>query len=144
MTAYRDQYASVFRGGKGVTLIGISPDSPEELGSWMKDADFPFLFAQDLDGSTIEAFGGKIRDNGMTLERAVVVIDPEGKIHQWMTPFREIDPTSYDELKAFIDEVAPEMDEGEDSEADGFEPESSADVDGIAVAVRAMEGPDCD
>jgi thioredoxin-dependent peroxiredoxin len=114
MTAYRDQYASVFRGGRGVTLIGISPDTPEELGSWMKDADFPFLFAQDVDGSTVEAFGGKIRSNGMTLERAVVVIDPEGKIHGWMTPFREVDPTSYEELQALIAEVAPDLGEGKD------------------------------
>jgi peroxiredoxin Q/BCP len=121
MTAYRDQYAQVFRGGRGVTLIGISPDSPEELGSWLKDANFPFLFAQDVDGSTIEAFGGELRDNGMTLERAVVVIDPEGKIHKWMTPFREIDPTAYEELKAAIAEVAPELEEmdGEELDSDG-------------------------
>ena len=121
MTAYRDQYAQVFRGGRGVTLIGISPDSPEELGSWLKDANFPFLFAQDVDGSTIEAFGGELRDNGMTLERAVVVIDPEGKIHKWMTPFREIDPTAYEELKATIAEVAPELEEmdGEELDSDG-------------------------
>jgi len=134
MTAYRDQYASVFRGGRGVTLIGISPDSPEELGSWMKDADFPFLFAQDADGSTIEAFGGKIRDNGMTLERAVVVIDPEGKIHAWMTPFAQVDPASYDELQALIAEVAPDLDEGE-----------GADAEAAVEALQALEaGGTCD
>jgi thioredoxin-dependent peroxiredoxin len=133
MTAYRDQYASVFRGGRGVTLIGISQDSPEDLGSWLKDADFPFLFAQDVDGSALAAFGGKIRDNGMTLERAVVVIDPEGKIHEWMTPFREIDPTSYEKLKASIAEVAPDLDEGKDF-----------DSDGVAEALRSMERGDCD
>lgn len=133
MTAYRDQYASVFRGGRGVTLIGISPDSPEALGSWMKDADFPFLFLQDVDGSTIEAFGGKIRDNGMTLERAVVVIDPEGRIHKWMTPFREIDPTAYDELQALIAEVAPNVDRGEDASADE-----------VMETLQRMVGGDCD
>ena len=47
MTAYRDQYASIFRGGLGVTLIGVSPDSIEELASWADDAHFPFLFARD-------------------------------------------------------------------------------------------------
>jgi len=110
MEAYRDQYASIFRGGRGVTLIGISPDSPEELQSWAEDAHFPFLFAQDADGSVIEAFGGEIRENGMTLERAVVVIDPEGRIREWMTPFSAMDPTAYERLGASIAEVAPELD----------------------------------
>ncbi len=116
-----------------MTLIGISPDSKDELWSWMRDADFPFLFAQDADGSTIEAFGGKIRDDGMTLERAVVVIDPEGKIHKWMTPFNSIDPAAYEELKAAIAEVAPDLDEGEEF-----------DSDGVAEALRVMEAGDCD
>ena len=133
MTAYRDQYASVFRGGRGVTLIGISPDTPEALGSWMKDADFPFLFAQDVDGSVVEAFGGKIRDNGMTIERAVVVIDPEGKIHKWIPQFQQIDPTAYVELQALIAEVAPDLEEGEEF-----------DTDGLEEALQAMEAGVCE
>ena len=103
----------------------------------MKDADFPFLFAQDADGSAIEAFGGKIRDNGMTLERAVVVIDPEGKIHAWMTPFAQVDPASYDKLQALIAEVAPELDEGEE--------DADAEVAEAVEALHALEsGGACD
>jgi peroxiredoxin len=98
----------------------------------MRDADFPFLFAQDADGSTIEAFGGKIRPNGMTLERAVVVIDPEGRIHKWMTPFREIDPMAYEELRASIAEVAPDLDQGE-----------RFDSEGVADAFSALGPGDC-
>ena len=37
MRAYRDQYASLFDGGEGVTLIGISNDPAEELASWAAD-----------------------------------------------------------------------------------------------------------
>ena len=128
MEAYRDQYASVFNGGDGVTLMGISPDAIEELHSWASDADFPFLFAQD-DGSTVEAYGGAVRDNGMTLERAVVVIDTEGRIHEWMTPFREIDPTAYEELRASIEAAGADMDD--------------ADVQALVEGIEAMSS-ECD
>ena len=134
MTAYRDQYASIFRGGLGVTLIGVSPDSIEELASWADDAHFPFLFARDADGSVIESFGGEIRDNGMTLERAVVVIDPEGRIHKWMTPFNQVDPMAYEELGAAIAEVAPEL-EGQDRDG--------PDARDLREALSALSG-DCD
>ena len=43
MRAYRDQYASLFDDGEGVTLIGVSNDPAEELASWAADEDFPFL-----------------------------------------------------------------------------------------------------
>ena len=64
MRAYRDQYASLFRVGRDVVLIGISNDSPEELQSWARDEDYPFLFASDgaNDGATYAAFGGGRRD----------------------------------------------------------------------------------
>jgi thioredoxin-dependent peroxiredoxin len=111
MEAYRDQYASVFRGGRGVTLIGVSNDPAEELSSWARDADFPFLFGHDDNGAAVRAFGGEVRGDGMTLERAVVVIGPDGKIAKWMTPFREIDPSSYEELRVAIAAVAPALDD---------------------------------
>ncbi|UCG89333.1 MAG: redoxin domain-containing protein, partial [Gemmatimonadota bacterium] len=47
MHAYRDQYATVFKGGQDVVLIAISADSPEDLQSWAADDDFPFLLASD-------------------------------------------------------------------------------------------------
>ena len=112
MTAYRDQYASLFRGGRDVHLIGISNDAPEEMHSWMKDADFPFLFATDVAGQTYQAFGGNLRDNGMVDSRAVIVIDPEGRIAGVIPQFRQVDPTAYEELQEVIDRVTPEPDEG--------------------------------
>jgi peroxiredoxin len=112
MHAYRDQYATVFKGGKNVVLIGISADSPDELQSWAADDDFPFLFASDPGSQTAVAYGVGARENGMVGSRAVIVIDPEGKV-AWSTPsFQQLDPTAYEELAEAVDQVTPEMEEG--------------------------------
>src|SRR5210317_1084214 len=110
MTAYRDQYASLFNAGQNVVLIGISNDSQEELGSWLKDADFPFLFASDAsnDGGTYAAFGGGLRDNNMVDSRAVIVVGPDGRIAGVIPQFRQVDPQAYQELAEIIDRVTPE------------------------------------
>ena len=109
MEAYRDQYAEIFRGGRKVALIGISNDPPEDLFSWAKEADFPFLFASDSEGATVAAFGYDRRSNNMVERRSVIVVDPEGRIAWKASPFREIDPTSYVELQAAIAQVAPPL-----------------------------------
>ena len=109
MEAYRDQYASVFRSGRGVTILAISNDSPEALASWAADADFPVLFGSDPEGNAAEAFGVGSRDNGMVQSRAVFVVDPEGRVSFATSRFREIDPTAYEELAAAVAEVAPEF-----------------------------------
>ena len=107
MEAYRDQYAELFREGSGVTVIGISNDTPEELASWAKDAGFPFLFAADSAGATARSFGTGLRQSLVVDQRAVFVIDPEGRIAHVMHPFREIDPTAYEELRDAVAAVAP-------------------------------------
>jgi peroxiredoxin len=110
MRAYRDQYASLFNEGRNVVLIGISNDSPEELGSWLKDEDFPFAFASDAanDGATYTAFGGGLRDNNMVDSRAVIVVGPDGEIAGVIPRFNQVDPLAYEELAKIIDEVTPE------------------------------------
>ena len=110
MEAYRDQYASLFNEGRDVVLIGISTDSVEELGSWAKDSDFPFLFGSDPDSPIYAAFGGDPRDNGMVGSRAVIVVDPEGRIAHVMPTFNQVDPAAYQELAEVIDRVTPEVD----------------------------------
>ena len=111
MNAYRDQYASLFRGGRDIVLIAISPDTPEALRSWAKDADFPFLFASDPEGATYAAYGGAPRSNGMPGGRSVIVVGPDGRIAEAIPRFREVDPTAYEELQAIIKRVAPAPDE---------------------------------
>ena len=116
MEAYRDQYASVFRSGRGVTILAISSDSPEALASWAADADFPVLFGSDPEGNAAEAFGVGRRGNGMPESRAGVVVDPEGRVSFATSRFREIDPTAYDELAAAVAEVAMPLEADDDVE----------------------------
>jgi peroxiredoxin Q/BCP len=108
MQAYRDQYASLFRGGDGVVLMGVSNDPAAELASWAADDDFPFMFGSDPDGSVYAAFGGDPRDNGMVGSRAVIVVGPDGRIAHVMERFNQVDPAAYEELEAAIDRVTPE------------------------------------
>ncbi|WP_420449554.1 peroxiredoxin family protein [Candidatus Palauibacter sp.] len=110
MRAYRDQYASVFNEGRNVVLVGISNDPVDELASWLKDEDFPFLFASDLhnDGTTYVAFGGGLRDSNAVDSRAVIVVGPDGRVAGVIPSFNQVDPAAYDELAAIIDEVTPE------------------------------------
>ena len=104
-------YAQVFKGGKNVVLIGISADAPEDLASWAKDDDFPFLMATDSNWSVAGSYGIPLRENGFLGARSVVVVDPEGKIAWSVQQFRQADPMAYDELQAAIEAVTPE-DEG--------------------------------
>ncbi|MEZ4416549.1 MAG: redoxin domain-containing protein [Gemmatimonadota bacterium] len=110
MNAYRDQYASLFHGGQNVVLIGISNDSQEELRSWLKDADYPFLFASDQahQGATYQAYGGGLRDTGNIDSRTVIVVGPDGRITGVIPQFNQVDPQAYEELQAMIDAVTPE------------------------------------
>jgi peroxiredoxin len=110
MRAYRDQYASLFNEGQNVVVMGISNDSVEELASWLRDEDFPFVFASDAGnaGATYTRFGGGLRDNNMVDSRAVVVVGPDGRIAGTIEAFNQNDPTAYDELGAIVDRVTPE------------------------------------
>jgi peroxiredoxin Q/BCP len=118
MEAYRDQYATIFRGGRGVTVIGISADPIEELASWARDADFPILFVSDTEADSFRAFGVGVRESGVTGHRMVAVLDPGGRVVHVASPFREIDPTAYEELGAAVAAVAPDLDV-EEGDMDG-------------------------
>ncbi len=110
MRAYRDQYASLFNAGQNVVVMGISNDSAEELGSWLHDEDFPFVFASDADndGATYSAFGGGLRDSNMVDSRAVIVVGPDGRIAGAIESFNQNDPMAYEELAEIVDRVTPE------------------------------------
>ena len=114
MQAYRDQYASLFRSGQDVVLIAISNDPAEELASWARDEDFQYLFGSDADGSAYSAFGGDPRDGGMVGSRAVIVVDPEGRVAEVIPQFNQVDPAAYEQLRAAIDRVTPAADMGDE------------------------------
>jgi peroxiredoxin Q/BCP len=112
MEAYRDQYARLFKDGRNVVLLAISNDSAEELASWAKDEDFQFLMGSDPNGEAYSAFGGDPRENGTVGSRAVIVVDPDGRIAEVIPRFNQVDPMAYEQLGAAIDRVTPEAEGG--------------------------------
>jgi peroxiredoxin len=98
MDAYRDQYAQLFP-GKDVVLLGISTDADTALASWAKDRKYPFAFVSDADGAIGKKYG--VYANGMD-NRTLFVVGPDGTIAYRAAPFREVDPTSYEALRAAV------------------------------------------
>lgn len=103
MRAYRDQYAELFRDGQDVVLIAISADPVEELNAWARDEQFQFLFVSDRSTKVAQAFGA-VRSATMT-NRNLFIIGPDGKIAYTALPFREVDPTAYEELNGALAKV---------------------------------------
>jgi thioredoxin-dependent peroxiredoxin len=97
MNAYRDQYATLFKNGRGVVLIALSADPDTALASWARDSEYPFLFASDSGLAVGRQYGALATHPGLT-NRNLFVVGPDGRITYRATPFREIDPTAYKEL----------------------------------------------
>jgi len=107
MNAYRDQYATIFNGGQGVRVLGISVDPDTTLASWAAEKDYPITFLSDPGAAVGAQYGVAIEARGNKLDgRVVYVIGPDGKIAHVMSPFRETDPTQYTELEEVVDRVA--------------------------------------
>jgi peroxiredoxin len=106
MHAYRDQYAQVFKGGRDVVLIAISADPVDALASWAKDDQFPFLMASDANLEVARAYGA-LSPRGPVTNRNLFVVGPDGRIAFRAVPFREVDPTAYEELAAAIGRITP-------------------------------------
>ena len=109
MRAYRDQYASLFRSGRDIVLIAVSTDTPQEQFEWARDDEFPFLFASDPGAEVGQMFGAvrELSDGGFMDNRTVFVIDESGRVAWRAAPFREIDPTAYEELGVALSQIAP-------------------------------------
>ena len=101
MDAYRDQYATLFNNGRGVVLIAISADPDTALASWARDSEYPFLFASDSGTAVARRYGALAENPGMT-NRNLFVVGPDGRIAYRAVPFREIDPSAYEELGAAL------------------------------------------
>ena len=105
MDAYRDQYATLFHGGKGVVLLAISADPADTLAAWARDAGFPFMFLSDLRGEAGKLYGAWLPDHQLD-NRSLFVVGPDGRIAYKATPFREVDPQAYTALGAAVDRIA--------------------------------------
>jgi thioredoxin-dependent peroxiredoxin len=106
MNAYRDQYAKLFKDGRGVVLIAISADPDTALASWARDSEYPFLFASDSGTRVAKRYGALADRPGLT-NRNLFVVGPDGKIAYRALPFREVDASAYKELGAAIDRLVP-------------------------------------
>ena len=101
MDAYRDQYATLFKNGRGVVLIAISADPDTALASWARDSEFPFLFASDS-ATVVARRSGALADEPGLTNRNLFVVGPDGRIAYRAIPFREIDPSAYTALGAAV------------------------------------------
>jgi peroxiredoxin len=104
MDAYRDQYATLFDGGKGVTLLAISADPDTTLASWAKDKDYPFTFLSDPEAKVGTLYGAALPARKID-NRTLFIIGRDGKIAHVMAPFREVDATAYPQLEEAIERV---------------------------------------
>ena len=74
-------------GGKGATVIGVSPDKPAALAKFKQKYDLPFTLLADQDKAAAEAYGVYKEKNMygkkvMGIERTTFVIGPDGKIEK--------------------------------------------------------------
>lgn len=106
MHAYRDQYAQIFNNGQNVVLIAISTDPIDELSAWARDDHFQFLMATDADLTVARQYGAMAGRPGLT-NRNLFVVGPDGRIAYRAVPFREIDPTAYEELAEAVAATLP-------------------------------------
>ena len=71
----------------GLTVVGLSPDSPEKLAQFRAAEDLTFTLASDPDRTVLAAYGayGEKQLYGRTVTgviRSTFVIDPQGRIEQ--------------------------------------------------------------
>ena len=105
MTGYRNQWATLFNGGKGIQVIGISMDADTTQANWAKEASLPMMFASDMKGEA-GALYGAYKEGGKTESRLLYVVGPDGKIKFTAKPFKPMVDESYVELGAEIKKVA--------------------------------------
>lgn len=104
LQTYRDQYATMFNGGKDVVLLAISTDTPSDLHAWAKEARFPFLMGADAEGKVGTLFGAYMPANKMD-NRILAVVGPDGTIKHEARPFRAMGQDDYVALEQAIDRI---------------------------------------
>jgi peroxiredoxin len=105
MDAYRDQYATLFNHGKDVTLLAISVDPDTLLAAWARERRYPFTFLSDPEGQVGKLYGA-FNEKYRLDNRTLFVLAPDGTISYVASPFREVDPSAYEELRLEIEKTA--------------------------------------
>src|SRR5438874_11339556 len=106
MEAYRDQYATLFKNGRKVVVLGISVDPDTTLKAWAREADYPMLFATDPNGKIGEAYGAFNATNKFD-NRMLYVVAPDGHISYKVLRFNVMAGDAYTDLGSAVDKVTP-------------------------------------
>ncbi|HEV3485260.1 MAG TPA: redoxin domain-containing protein [Vicinamibacterales bacterium] len=105
MEAYRDQYATLFNGGRNVVAIAVSVDADTTLASWARDLRTPILFGSDPDQIVGKRYAAAMATRKFNA-RHVYVIAPDGRIAHRMVPFNELSADAYTQLEQAVDKVS--------------------------------------
>ena len=101
MTTYRDKWATLFNGGKGITVIGISMDADTTTAAWAKEANLPMMFASDMKGDAGKLYGAYVE--GRPVEnRLLYVVGPDGRIAYTAKPFNPMVDDAYTDLGSAV------------------------------------------
>ena len=87
MEAYRDKYASLFKDGKQVVLVGVSADADTTLAAWATEKGFQFRLVSDMDGAVARSYATWNEQNKVA-SRHLIMVGPDGKIVFEQRPFR--------------------------------------------------------
>jgi len=101
MESYRDRYATLFAGGKGIVVVSISTDADTTQQSWARDANFPMVFVSDSSGAIGRKYSVLDAKNHYDT-RVAFVLAPDGKIVYRAMPFRELTEGAYAELGSAV------------------------------------------
>jgi len=105
MTGYRDQWATLFNGGKGIQVIAISMDADTTQANWAKEANLPMTFASDPKGEAGKSYGAW--SEGRPVEnRLLYVVAPDGRIAWTAKPFKPMVADAYSELGVEVKKAA--------------------------------------
>lgn len=105
MEAYRDQYATLFNGGRNVVAIAISVDADTTLASWARDLRTPILFGSDPDQVVGKLYSAAMATRKFNA-RHVYVIGPDGRVAHRMVPFNELSADAYTQLEQAVDRIS--------------------------------------
>src|SRR5438876_10993857 len=102
MNAYRDQYAQLFKNGRGIVLIAISADPDTALASWARDREYPFLFASDSALAVGRQYGALASEAPGLTNRNLFVVGKDGRIAYRAIPLQEMDASAYKSLRSAV------------------------------------------
>ena len=111
LEAYRDQYATLFNGGKGVAVIAVSVDPDTTQANWAREQGFPVVFASDTSGAVGTKYSAYDVQRKVD-NRSLFVIGPDGRVTYVTRPFNVLSQEAYTELAKAVEKTAPKSSSG--------------------------------